>query len=1723
MPPKAKSNKKAKAGPSTPIGTPPTNTPAASPTQKPKRRKKTAGDGEGDDSEAPMSASKKTTARETADQTEKQYYPGKREDTKTFYRDHQVEARVAAYCGFGNIGQFRRFLRSHHFVEYYLRYIEGNWAKGMMRVNPSLDLIRDQHIDQPTRQHYPLDQPDKYFKDRATKDKPKYLAHLLILMVANLDASAVGEEMQLDAVEQTQADADLTPFLEKATQALPDLGDSPVFSPHFNTEFDESDLEAYNRAWMLLKYFSYCVNGEKPWTKRFEPESWNEDKTVSLFHIPKWMRTGSSVKVPNPGAEAHKNMLRIPIKLIWKKKGPFAAALKQYIEDNDELDFTTVQVDSEADPRVHDQVQFRDIVRRQYNCRDLGLQIANLNMTLPAASNDEDDAEDFDLMVCDWEGLRNIFLTIPADTVVTTEVRFRVLEDGETFEFESLDAPPQLASFFKVADGEVLPQDETNDAGQEDEHEDFLKATGIRNSKPAKWEPEPTKRFSLPADREKFLRHHDGFDVTDPVGLRNWQLHTLKEILNSKPAPISQENKRKKIPGGKKVEAALDKLSAAVKMGEFSAMAGGGGTSNKVSNEADELEYYVIQGAFSGTEAQLGPLLEPCLVTMGMERLDLEDGEDFHKYKCTLLTGVERTFYPYQVTGAAYILLRLLGTIPLPDYHAILEDVQKCLSALATTQTCGLIDADFTGLGKTVETLLALAFLEAFWEEVDGSGVQTVFKPHLIAVPAGAISTWAREIDDHWPIFNLAISYDKDALETRYKDRVISSSTMKALPEDREGLTSSGKDGFDFSYLFDDTRPENHKTIVLTSHDTHGERFCTLEVEHIPAVYYDPVRLDEDGNPKVKFKAKQFEYYATGMRDAFLTATIDEVHMIKNPDTRNFAGVFLMHAKYHILISATPMQNNAGDIIGPLMLLADSVESLVAQSQICQDFLKKVKVGWREAFEGLANSDINDPRRLCLMNPRRVASLLRTGNPVAIQQYYHLAEDLFVLRRSPNSVIKVNEEGATLSLASMMKPHTIKTTQLKREGEQARLYEWFHVDAARRYVTQLSGGPNAENHAAGVHIPSMKTPGGEISKGPQIVYPVVPLRDLDIANTSTLLARFNLLMRKAKSSTLVQQMEQWRAEGMDAVDFIKFVRRLGDRPIKTRKDAVKFLSDGSPMLIEVFRQYRDQVLLKGEKLLMVENVPLSAWWEEIACRLLLIPIATMHSGLDQSSRTKLAKQFNAPGGLMVLTIMHDVGGQSINLQEQCHRVLVLHPGISMAKLLQSIGRVIRVNQKHPVDVSCLFVKNSHSAWRTYRQGAKVLVELASRAYDPDVRELLVRLLQEHQDDCDAAHDSEEGKLALEYLKAQGAAGFGGETPIEGLAGTFDDSNESAALTQVSASATTTREKRKTKEPDRFVPWAYNGPGGTLIKDPVKRQKAVAKEAKKYFKGAAADTEEDAEGHDGDGEYQGGSGEGPEEEDDDDRDPYGDHIRQLSKMEREEVFCTDEVNDILAKVKVKKGHVYIDEDLDDAIILRRALMLLYKARMGLPFLIEATSIHIDYASLPDKVRTTLKKLAETSQKDAILIAKNFGAVKLAPQRKVKADRANVEVKRLGAASAGGQAKLKQVMEAKAEVEDEEEEVDDGIVLLHERLATYQAFLAYGGDNITRKNVENIFHLRMPKDYAEEFLGDYMLQEKYCVGEMEGEDDDLFSRDNMVEVLSNLPDEVLTEMLEAEAME
>lgn len=155
-----------------------------------------------------------------------------------------------------------------------------------------------------------------------------------------------------------------------------------------------------------------------------------------------------------------------------------------------------------------------------------------------------------------------------------------------------------------------------------------------------------------------------------------------------------------------------------------------------------------------------------------------------------------------------------------------------------------------------------------------------------------------------------------------------------------------------------------------------------------------------------------------------------------------------------------------------------------------------------------------------------------------------------------------------------------------------------------------------------------------------------PLRNLMIASSSLLLPRLDRSCQAMGINTLVHSLNQFRAQNVTAHELIPLVRRRGDPDCKTGAEKLKFLTYGSPKLryiLEVINQYSLPLLSsdRPRKILITEELPLSALFIELVAKLIYVQAAVLHAGLSDAERIELVNKFNDPNDrLTVLIIMY---------------------------------------------------------------------------------------------------------------------------------------------------------------------------------------------------------------------------------------------------------------------------------------------------------------------------------------------------------------------------------------------------------------------------------------------------------------------------------------------------
>ena len=478
-----------------------------------------------------------------------------------------------------------------------------------------------------------------------------------------------------------------------------------------------------------------------------------------------------------------------------------------------------------------------------------------------------------------------------------------------------------------------------------------------------------------------------------------------------------------------------------------------------------------------------------------------------------------------------------------------------------------------------------------------------------------------------------------------------------------------------------------------------------------------------------------------------------------------------------------------------------------------------------------------------------------------------------------------------------------------------------------------------------------------------------PLRHLTIASASVLLSRFDRMLRKIHRNTLVEDLTMFRQQGISAHHLIFLTRRAGEPSPTTGLTKLQSLCFGSPTLRYILHQLRTYVLptdfnAPPKKLLITEDVPLNAWFWEVACNFVYVEAEVLHAGLTDHERVALVRRFNdSTDSLTVLIIMYQVSAQGVNLDACCARAVVATPAINAPSEIQGWSRIIRVSlffsnqseklinnaqvsQKQPVLIIRTIVLNSHDQYRDSKQTDKAVIDLATRSFSTEVKNLLVDLLQESNEEVRMAHESHRGQVLL----AKESQAVLEQTNVS------SDQN----------SSTPSPAKRKRKAPERV--------SDKILSDPKyqrygRSHKKLKVSKPKSTESAVGESEyEDVDDQSltsDDEEFESYSND--EDEEEEAKGVFFESLttkklrEQYSKLDilEQENYSQEDMN-IRRLLQLSPTKIYTVEDLQDPEILDRGLRLLFNARFGQTQQMLKISPHIEYDQLPKALAASIKK-------------------------------------------------------------------------------------------------------------------------------------------------------------------
>lgn len=268
---------------------------------------------------------------------------------------------------------------------------------------------------------------------------------------ADLNSLSIRSKDENEEQQQNYLDAFSYIFSEKMGLDLPMIDFLPVsttdrfiyvYPPLLGPHNGEHRLEAINRCWHILQYLRHNMNTKGAWAARFTQKALRVSiSKIDFSYAPSWMRppnfTSKSEALSKPQEVIETEQLIVPIRWNRDKQYRGKATLDEVLEKAvsqgkklPELAQTAVE-----DPRLSKSLgHFRDSIRRQYNCKELSMNIRLLRLFYFSDGT----SQSVELTQQPWRVSQNIFID-DINSAFLLEVSFEALDDPDDWVYETWD------------------------------------------------------------------------------------------------------------------------------------------------------------------------------------------------------------------------------------------------------------------------------------------------------------------------------------------------------------------------------------------------------------------------------------------------------------------------------------------------------------------------------------------------------------------------------------------------------------------------------------------------------------------------------------------------------------------------------------------------------------------------------------------------------------------------------------------------------------------------------------------------------------------------------------------------------------------------------------------------------------------------------------------------------------------------------------------------------------------------------------------------------------------------------------------------------------------------------------------------------------------------------------------------------------------------------------
>lgn len=619
----------------------------------------------------------------------------------------------------------------------------------------------------------------------------------------------------------------------------------------------------------------------------------------------------------------------------------------------------------------------------------------------------------------------------------------------------------------------------------------------------------------------------------------------------------------------------------------------------------------------------------------------------------------------------------------------------------------GCVNANDYGTGKTIEALASIFFL------AQRRQARPDFDKHkaaFILCPHQALRSW-QEAHEKYFSGLLTLRICSSALSPGKHSQLIDPPSASALAGFLSNLSPSDYQTSRTVIICTYSELSSHEFLTKRKQENVREKELSLRSSKLT-----------DEALEALVVAQKPEIYDLNFNPEIIgTLIADEAHKIKHPKSMKAQAAYLLDADIHLLLTANPIDNKVSDFRGLLFALYKPKEwqmtwpegeKFEAVLKLFGDHFDPFKMNLvPETASPEYRQALENGQHLWRLNPhayRWLGHKMKFGpdfSRIVLGSIFRLC----LLRRGVVSVTTMpSGTSHTISGILAMPPLSIRTIEVSM-GHDEQGYKYL-ADKAFNLIFRDDERDSPADAARVIN--DNETPSGAFDSGWDAFLSHITA-DLGLNDV----LRSSMPTEEPLSRDSVQAFDDMIRENTDAgMSFYYRMTRRESDPVQAPADRttmIRYLVRRSPKLRWLLVKL-EELKQKGEKVVIYCVHPLTQWLVEGICTMAEFNFLSLRSKPKHVEETRAAviDDFNDPAKRYdFLLSTFRILGHSVDLHTDCHNMIIFELPESVPTMLSAIGRIRRVDQTRPQEVSILTMGNSYDDYTLHRQSRKHAISI----------------------------------------------------------------------------------------------------------------------------------------------------------------------------------------------------------------------------------------------------------------------------------------------------------------------------------------------------------------------------------------------------------------------------